>query len=240
MRVIVRCIILVYALVISFTACGSNDDPGGSGQCANGHDHTESLICKRTDCYHQYSIGDKGPGGGIIYAVFDGQNGGWLGFEVEGVNIEGAYAHLSFDTYIAHYLEVAPEDFSYLAQWGAFGTEITGVTTNTDNQLIFDAGINGRRDTMLIVAHLGTTEIGRAAQICAAANYGGKDDWYLPGLGELLLYYGSNVEQKPTIGGYWSSSQHSSNSAWGLNFSGITLVSGSKYGDHYVRAVRAF
>ena len=51
---------------------------------ALGHDHTSSLICKRTGCTHQYAIGDTGPAGGIIIYVADGQSGRQSNITVEG------------------------------------------------------------------------------------------------------------------------------------------------------------
>lgn len=204
--------------------------------------------CNDIEYNFLYEVGDIGPGGGIIYYVADGRYGPqYLGFEVEGVTIEGTYAYLSFEPYTAYYLEAAPSNSSDHTQWGDPGTLIDRVTTNTDDNLVLEAGFVGRKDTMLIVAHMESKGIeNTAAQLCFAATYGGKDDWFLPGLGELLVYWGSSVtEQKPTSGGYWSSSQSDNRFAWGVNFTagGITMPRIEKnYGISSIgaRAIRAF
>lgn len=93
-----------------------------------------------------YNIGDIGPAGGIIFHDKGFISGGW------------------------QYLEAAPFDSEFDAQWGAiehnvFGTEFTTGT--------------GRRNTERIVARLNQlSETGKAAQICHDLIINGFNDWF--------------------------------------------------------------
>ena len=186
----------------------------------------------------EYSIGDTGPGGGIIFYVADGRNGRPYGFTVEGF----ASSTGAFSSYTAYYLEAAPQN-SGNAQWGAYGTLISGVTTFTSNiDELANAIGNGRKDTRTIVAHLGTTESGRAAQIAAAATFGGRNDWFLPSSGELnQLYINRAAVGNMWTGYFWSSSQNNRNFACIQDFdSGAMTTFGVKNITDPVRAIRAF
>ena len=178
-----------------------------------------------------YNIGDIGPGGGIIFYVNPS------GFTVEGYSgAEGA-----FESYTAHYLEAAPSNFSTSAQWGAYGTLISGITTFTSSTdpLANKIG-NGRKDTLTIVAHLGTSETNRAAQLAAAATFGGKNDWFLPSLGELNLLYVQKSLTGITTGYFWSSSQSAIYYAWLQDFSNGNRYVGTNDLTFTVRSIRAF
>jgi len=176
-----------------------------------------------------YNIGDTGPGGGIIFYYSAG------GFTVEMVN--------PAENYTAHYLEVAPAITGTSIQWGAYGTLIGEVTTLA-SPFVADAAKkgNGRKDTALIVAHLGTSESNRAAQICTALTTGGKNDWFLPSLGEFIELYKQRNRTgiSITTGSYWTSSQDGYNGAWVQNFSLGSQFSNAKDVENSVRAVRAF
>ena len=96
---------------------------------------------------------------------------------------------------------------------------------------------------MIIVGHLATTtiETGRAAQLCDAAAFGGKNDWFLPSIGELSVLYG--VREAAGIGNsgvYRSSSQNNNLNAWAWDFSDNRLSNNSKTNTQPVRAIRAF
>ena len=186
-----------------------------------------------------YSVGDVGPGTGRIFYVADGQQGRPLGFTVEGYT--GTTG--SFASYIAYYLEAATED-SVTAEWGASGTLISGVTTYTSPLDVLSNRIgNGRKDTLTIVAHLaGTTETGKAAQVAAAASYGGRNDWFLPSSGELFLLYEQRDLQDISItsGWFWSSSQYGDNYSWYHNFNNGNQLTNVNFFSISVRAVRAF
>jgi hypothetical protein len=111
-----------------------------------------------------YSVGDTGPGGGIIFYVNAG------GFPSGGST--------------CRYLEVAPSDLS-ATQWGANGTLVgaSGSVIGT-----------GYANTQTIIAALsGVGESGRAAQLCADYNGGSLSDWFLPSQGELQELYSSGI-----------------------------------------------
>lgn len=76
-------------------------------------------------------------------------------------------------------------------------------------------------------------------------------EWYLPSAGELVLLWElyktgiiSNEKQDCfndfVRGGYWSSSEHSAESAWYLNFVSGTVVSNSKASSYSTRPVAQF
>ena len=144
---------MIFAMV--FGACG---EAGGEGEFGPQDDGVN------------YKVGDKGPGGGIIFYVHPDP----AGFTVEG--------HESFgSSYPARYLEAAPED-SGIAYWQNSDTVIIGVTTFTSSSHEdYNKIGNGRKDTLTIVEYLATvSDTGRAAQVAAASAFGGQDDWFLP------------------------------------------------------------
>jgi hypothetical protein len=122
---------------------------------------------------------------------------------------------------------------------------ISGVTTFT-NSSAEEASLlgNGRKDTQTIVRYLGTTETGRAAQLCANRTSGGTD-WFLPSAGELNQLY-LNRDAVNTAGGnlgtnrFWSSSQHNSWYAKYQSFSGSQGYLEKNSTSSITRAVRAF
>jgi TolB-like protein len=160
-----------------------------------------------------YNIGDFGPAGGIIFYDKGVFSNGW------------------------RYMEAAPTEIEFTAQWGAYNQDVAGTGTAVGN---------GKRNTQLIVEHLNRSgERGRAAQLVADLNFDGFTDWFLPSKDELNLMY-VNL-QRNNLGGftsnwYWSSSQSSADGAWGQNFgSGGQHVGYSyEYSTDSVRAVRAF
>jgi len=181
------------------------------------------------------NIGRVGPGEGIVFYYSP------AGFTVEGYGNPGDTGY--FATYTAHYLEVAPTITGSSIEWGDYGTEISGVTTST--YPIADALIgNGRKDTALIVAHLGTSETNRAAQICASLTTGGKTDWFLPSFGELMKLFPQRALAGIDIYDYWywSSTQYGgvSSTAWCYGFDYEHWDSFSKDAELKVRAIRAF
>ena len=160
-----------------------------------------------------YEIGETGPAGGIIFWDKGYVSDGW------------------------RYLEAAPATSEFNAEWGAYGTDVTGTGTMVGT---------GKANTQIInnkLQELG--EVGRASQRCAALSIGGFKDWFLPSKDELDLMY-KNLKAKG-LGGfsnsyYWSSSQYNvNNNVWGQDFSdghqGDYLY---KNRTHSVRAVRAF
>ena len=211
-------VLLVFFLTMSFTLSSCNNGAGNEDGNDIGGD--------------TYNIGDTGPGGGIIFYAPPG------GFPMA-------------DGGRCYYLEVAPS-YSGSAEWGDDGTAIAGITTFLTNPIpILDSPEsigNGRKDTQDIVAHMNGKGItGTAAQLCAGSSFGGKNDWFLPSIGELeLLYAQWNIEGKPdnynlAADFYWSSSQFSSGYAWGQGFNGYrNMGTPRKNSPNRVHAIRAF
>ena len=156
------------------------------------------------------AIGDTHQGGIIFY--LDGNGGGLI---------------------------AAPIDQSSDAEWGCYGTLISGA----DGTAIG----TGAQNTIDIEA--GCSESGTAADICANLTLGGYSDWFLPSKDELNEMY-LNIGQGNTlglgnIGGfannyYWSSTEYDGIYAWGQYFFNGGPFSTSKFNNFNVRAVRAF
>ena len=130
-------------------------------------------------------------------------------------------------------LIAAPSDQSSGAEWGCWGTVISGadgivIGTGTQNTIDIEAGC---------------TTSGIAADICANYTDGTYSDWFLPSKDELDMMY-LNLHQQGFGGfatyGYWSSSEFDDFSAWGQYFYDGFQYFGYKNDSNYVRAVRAF
>ncbi|MDR2803147.1 MAG: DUF1566 domain-containing protein [Treponema sp.] len=170
----------------------------------------------------QYKIGDRGPAGGFIFYVKSAYSGGW------------------------RYLEAAPPETEFRAQWGI---EIEGIVI--PSSLDTQSGIGtGRDNTEIFMAHPYLLEIKNrltanlAATACRAINFGGYSDWFLPSKDELMLMY-TNLASRG-LGGfkdetYWSSTESSYEYAHFQSFrEGRQFFNGYKIMPLYVRAVRAF
>jgi hypothetical protein len=161
-------------------------------------------------CTYPLAIGDTHQGGIIFW--LDGNGGGLI---------------------------AAPSDQSTGAEWGCFGTLISGadgtaIGTGTQNTIDIEAGC---------------TTSGIAADICANLTLGGYSDWFLPSkdeLNEMYLNIGQgNALGLGNIGGfannkYWSSTEDGGYVAWLQDFgNGVQNDVYKDYGTN-VRAVRAF
>ena len=127
-------------------------------------------------------------------------------------------------------LIAAPSDQSQGADWGCEGSLIgaDGTAIGTGNQNTIDI-------------EAGCTTSGTAADFCANLTLGGYSDWFLPSKDELYRMY----VNKAAIGGswhmyYWNSKEDGVNGAWRQSFYDGTRLTGIKYGQNNVRAVRAF
>jgi len=135
---------------------------------------------------------------------------------------------------VRHGLIAAPSDQSTGAEWGCYGTNITGANGSAIG--------TGAQNTIDIVN--GCTTTGIAARICNDLVLNGYSDWYLPSKDELNKLY----LNKTSIGGfasnyYWSSSEYvggETYSAWGQDFSNGSRGNYGKNDANYVRAVRTF
>jgi hypothetical protein len=138
---------------------------------------------------------------------------------------------LGYDPNIPHGLIAAPFDQSTGAQWGCYGTIISGADGTAIGM--------GNQNTIDIMN--GCSIAGIAARICGDLVLNGYSDWYLPSKDELAVIYSN----KGLIGGfaaaaYWSSSEGNSNFAWGQDFYNGDQFYDGKNDTYYVRAVRAF
>jgi hypothetical protein len=169
------------------------------------------VIVQGTGAGKTYNIGDFGPAGGIVFYDKGVFSNGW------------------------RYLEAAPAETEFTAEWGARQRDVPGTSTGAGS---------GKRNTEIIIERLNSFgESGRAAQLCANLNFDGYKDWFLPSKDELDLMY-KNLKQKG-LGSfrndwYWSSSLSNDDNAWGQTFSSGGQSYGSKKGTSSVRAVRAF
>ncbi len=179
-------------------------------------------------------IGNKGPGGGIVFYVAPRPQS-W-----------------------GQYLEVAP------ATWNGRSTDpkalwcdvrdVSLVSTVTDPELKKLIGTEigkGKGNTQLMTAFCTTG----AANLANAYRGGGKSDWFLPSIDELnqLCRYARGQTQSAsecdetgklkagfdsTV--YWSSSEDDADFAWFQAFSAGIQMPIIKSGDFFVRPVRAF
>jgi hypothetical protein len=101
----------------------------------------------------------------------------------------------------------------------------------------------GLANTNTIITSQGATATSYAAGLARAYSGGRYTDWYLPSKDELNKLYLNRI----AIGGfaysnYWSSSENDNNFAWYQSFNFITTYQDEygKYGEFYVRAIRAF
>ena len=137
----------------------------------------------------------------------------------------------------------APTDQSSGAQWGCYGTNISGANGTAIG--------TGNQNTIDIEAGCTTPET--AADKCANLTLNGYSDWFLPSKDELHKMY-LNIGQGNTLGlgnigifasnPYWSSTEFDANHAWQQDFDSGGQYSFFKYNpsyaNAYVRAVRTF
>jgi hypothetical protein len=164
-----------------------------------------------------YSVGDTGPGGGIVFYVdltrepgaqyFEAACAGWQN------NCDGATAD--------------PQ-----AEWGCYWTPISGA----DGLVIGTGELN----TTDILA--GCATAGIAARIADDYSHNTLDDWFLPSQDESYQMY----IQRTTIGGfssgyYWCSSETGDYNAWYQGFGDGVQGDFGKFSTAFdVRPVRAF
>jgi hypothetical protein len=142
-----------------------------------------------------FAIGDVGPAGGHIFYDKGEFSDGW------------------------RYMEAAPENCEFNAQWSSFEHDIFGTQTTIGS---------GKRNTELIIRKLNQCgETFKAAQICCNnVNSYGFTDWFLPNKDELNLMYenlhkrgigrfGQGDNENSIMNWcYWTSSQDDKFYAW--------------------------
>jgi hypothetical protein len=129
------------------------------------------------------------------------------------------------------------------AEWGAYERvdgSYRGIAVGGTGTVVG----SGKRNTQLIVEFLRKQgETSRAAQLCAALDFNGFRDWFLPSKDEFDLMY-KNLKTKG-LGGfsndyYWSSSGYDNDDAWMQRFSDGYQGLNLKCNPGSVWSVRAF
>jgi hypothetical protein len=181
-----------------------------------------------------YSVGDVGPGGGIVFYVHP----------------SGTFTSIGSDGGLnCKYLEAAPADLE-----GEFEDEFEWCS-NTDSSLgVTATGIGAGMANTTTAANTCTSSAKKwKSAIQLAANYvnNGKTDWHLPSKDELneLYKYASSVPSgdarrklRPGFSAvfYWSSSEAAAYTAWGQFFFNGSQSRNPKSITYRVRLVRAF
>jgi len=203
-----------------------------------------------------YTVGQTGPGGGIVYYVsanFFTSTGSTCNTECK-------------------YLEVAPSDWNGGSDpqktWAVADYQFTDTSiTNDGSAYNYAAGVGlGYANSSLIVTQNGTYNASTnnyAAGAARAYTGNSKTDWYLPTTAELNLLCQWNRGVAPDVeivdisgslnsntygassagfvpNAYWSSSERSASVVWYQLFSNGLQGSGNKLATPYVRPVRAF
>jgi len=181
-------------------------------------------------------IGNKGPGGGIVFYVAPTPQSWGQYLEVAPATWNGRNTH-SWDSWC----DVSDD---------SLGSKVTDPELK---ELIGDEIGNGRGNTQLMTAYCKSG----AGNLASAYRGGGKSDWFLPSKDELdqLCQYARGQKQSvsscnrtgklkadfafPAVV-YWSSSESTTQSAWSQDFRDGLPHSYYRSTTSYVRPVRAF
>jgi hypothetical protein len=182
---------------------------------------TIDTTCRQgVDC----EIGDVGPGGGIVFYK-----------DLSGFDC-GPYDYIA----TCYYLEAAPNNWSNLGvgvedprrSWSALANQ-SSLVEGAYGQAVG----TGYQNSLDIASQNGNLAENSAAVLAREYDGGGKSDWYLPAVYELVALY----EQRTLIGpgfSFWSSTQSGSSNAW--DSGGNPSPAGSKASATPVRPIRAF
>lgn len=267
-------VLAVFAVVIgiltptqSFSApIASPGKTAGNGPCVtSGSTNSQTQSIKNTNKTCSYSIGDRGPGGGIVFYISANT------FTSIGSTCNTA----------CKYLEVAPatwqsagsavaNDTGYV--WSSDTTALTGQVLTTASPV--ESGFIGENENWKIGQGFNNTRIMKVTSATSAAQaavlaYAGTDasagQWFIPSMNELneLCKYArgqttgdltvacdnSGTFKSGTLndlGGfvevnYWSSSEYGASGAWLQGFLNGAQFAGFKWPNpEYVRPIRAF
>jgi hypothetical protein len=222
--------LLVAFAVIALSACGGSSEKSDTASTVALRAKNAALSCADGGAC---VAGDIGPGGGKVFYVAPTR------FTSTGSACGSA----------CKYLEAAPVGWITAAtpvgQTNCLGPGTStadpqcpwsgaGYTSISTAQQIGD----GYANTSAIIAQ--SNLAGTAATVARAFRGGGKTDWYLPSINELIKMY----PQKSTIGGisafYWSSSEVIATGAFFQLFDNGLLYYATKLATLSVRPVRAF
>ncbi|NGZ90781.1 Lcl C-terminal domain-containing protein [Psychroflexus maritimus] len=203
---------------LTYTISGTPASDGTASFAINIGGQTCSL--ERTVIPPPPQVGDFREGG-VVFYIFDSNDPGYVAGETHG-------------------LVAAIEDQSSSAEWGCYGTSISGADGN---------GIgSGAANTSAILADC--SQPGIAAELCDNYTGGGYSDWFLPSIDELSLMYQNKTTIDATAvanGGsgfasafYFSSTESDANNASTQKFDNGNLFNYLKLNSYSVRAVRAF
>ena len=156
-------------------------------------------------------VGGTGQAGGLIFYDKGNDSDGW------------------------RYLEAAPVESEFLAEWGADDVDVSGTLLTIGS---------GKSNTDIIIAKLNLIgETGKAAQICRNLNINGFQDWFLPSKEELYMMF--SFLAADALGcfecdWYSSSSQKDNELFHEFDFGEGVEGYGLKFGISRFRAIRAF
>ena len=161
-----------------------------------------------------YRIGNTGPAGGFVFYDKGNNSGGW------------------------RYLEAAPANTEFTAQWGSVSAFDIETGTNVGS------GKNNTQRVSTLLEQRG--ELTRAAHRATQLDINGHSDWFLPSKAELAFMY-INLKERGLgdFGGgyYWSSSITMGvglwNSVWAQRFSDGTEQGGMIHNMQQIYSVRA-
>jgi len=205
-----------------------------------------------------YKVGDRGPGGGIVFYV----------------SAAPFTSHGSTCNTACRYLEAAPAGWNNLAKndtgmlWSNNDSDFTGQNTSpssegfsTDEKFNWKIGQGFYNTSVMKVT--GATSDAQAAVLAYSATDSSAGQWFIPSmneLNELCKYAHGQITGDPKVkcesgilktetdddlGGfvqdyYWSSTEYDSYTAWFQYFSNGFQADALKYGTNFVRPVRAF
>jgi hypothetical protein len=179
-----------------------------------------------------YTVGQAGPGGGIIFYV-----------------ASTPFACGPTRAATCNYLEVTPSDWNddnlFTARSWAQATPVNYQSTTVPGNGATATAIGwGYRNTRAIIAQ-GNTDTATSAAAFADSHtvtYSGVvyDDWFLPSKEELAQLYSQKVSIDFAEGILWSSSEDGAGFAWNQDFTRDFQSNDYKDFPAYVRPVRAF
>ncbi len=205
-------------------------------------------------------VGDRGPGGGIVYYVDNAGFSCWANYTTTGSPTDG----------LCKYLEVAPNGWNSSLYdpakvWAIPTYQSVDVTDIANDTSAYNNALGiglGYKNSVAILTQ--GNDATTAAGTAHAYAFGNKNDWYLPTTAELNLLCQWNRQVSPAVGTacalgtlnsptygadsagfeatyYWSSSEPFASGAWSQSFvDGAQFGGGSKASNPLVRPVRAF